>query len=99
MLYQVGVTRYLLIGFARSGAYDSTKWQSILHNLYDLLVNEINLISSRRKYSSSSRNIALKENMIELMADICHQVIFLFEYKVDYIFTVLYVLLFKVIWL
>uniref|UniRef100_A0A8C0AYS2 non-specific serine/threonine protein kinase n=1 Tax=Buteo japonicus TaxID=224669 RepID=A0A8C0AYS2_9AVES len=56
------------------GAYDSTKWQSILHNLYDLLVNEINLISSRRKYSSSSRNIALKENMIELMADICHQV-------------------------
>ncbi|RMC07330.1 hypothetical protein DUI87_16789 [Hirundo rustica rustica] len=57
-----------------SGAYDLTKWQSILHNLYDLLVNEINLISSRGKYSSGSRNIAIKENLIELMADICHQV-------------------------
>uniref|UniRef100_A0A8D2N2K7 non-specific serine/threonine protein kinase n=1 Tax=Zonotrichia albicollis TaxID=44394 RepID=A0A8D2N2K7_ZONAL len=56
------------------GAYDLTKWQSILHNLYDLLVNEINTISSRGKYSSGSRNIAVKENLIELMADICHQV-------------------------
>ncbi|XP_010190562.1 PREDICTED: serine-protein kinase ATM-like, partial [Mesitornis unicolor] len=56
------------------GAYDSTKWQSILHNLYDLLVNEINLVSSRGKYSSGSRNVAVKENLIELMADICHQV-------------------------
>ncbi|KAK1190904.1 ATM kinase, partial [Pygoscelis papua] len=56
------------------GAYDSTKWRSILHNLYDLLVNEINLIGSRGKYSSASRNIAVKENLIELMADICHQV-------------------------
>ncbi|XP_064027162.1 serine-protein kinase ATM isoform X2 [Pogoniulus pusillus] len=56
------------------GAYDSTKWQNILHNLYDLLVNEINLISSRGKYSSGSRNIAVKENLIDLMADICHQV-------------------------
>ncbi|XP_062471298.1 serine-protein kinase ATM [Pezoporus occidentalis] len=56
------------------GAYDSEKWQSILYNLYDLLVNEINLISSRGKYSSASRNITVKENLIELMADICHQV-------------------------
>uniref|UniRef100_A0A8C0ZKN4 non-specific serine/threonine protein kinase n=1 Tax=Cyanistes caeruleus TaxID=156563 RepID=A0A8C0ZKN4_CYACU len=56
------------------GAYDLTKWQSILHNLYDLLVNEINLISSRGRYSSGSRNVAVKENLIELMADICHQV-------------------------
>uniref|UniRef100_A0A8C9U8F7 non-specific serine/threonine protein kinase n=1 Tax=Serinus canaria TaxID=9135 RepID=A0A8C9U8F7_SERCA len=56
------------------GAHDFAKWQSILHNLYDLLVNEINLISSRGKYSSGSRNIAVKENLIELMADICHQV-------------------------
>ncbi|KAM6342208.1 serine-protein kinase ATM isoform 4-T5 [Podargus strigoides] len=55
-------------------AYDSTKWQSILHNLYDVLVNEINLIGSRGKYSSGSRNIAVRENLIELMADICHQV-------------------------
>ncbi|KAM6385450.1 serine-protein kinase ATM isoform 4-T10 [Alca torda] len=57
-----------------TGAYDSTKWHSILHNLYDLLVNEINLISNRGKYSSGSRNIAVKENLMELMADICHQV-------------------------
>ncbi|NXP37747.1 ATM kinase, partial [Leiothrix lutea] len=56
------------------GAYNLTKWQSILHNMYDLLVNEINLISSRGKYSSGSRNVAVKENLIELMADICHQV-------------------------
>nr|XP_009682092.1 PREDICTED: serine-protein kinase ATM isoform X1 [Struthio camelus australis] len=56
------------------GAYDSTKWRSILSNLYDLLVNEINLVGSRGKYSSGSRNIAVKENLVELMADICHQV-------------------------
>ncbi|XP_058145086.1 serine-protein kinase ATM [Dasypus novemcinctus] len=56
------------------GAYESRKWQSILYNLYDLLVNEISHIGSRGKYSSGSRNIAVKENMIELMADICHQV-------------------------
>lgn len=79
LLYQVGGTCYLLIVFIYTGAYDSKKWQSILHNLYDLLVNEINLISSRGKYSSGSRNIAVKENLIELMADICHQVTFLFE--------------------
>lgn len=86
-------TCYLLIVFACTGAYDLTKWQSILHNLYDLLVNEINLISSRGKYSSGSRNIAVKENLIELMADICHQVTFLFEYKIDCIITELYALL------
>ncbi|XP_012584841.1 PREDICTED: serine-protein kinase ATM-like [Condylura cristata] len=56
------------------GAYESTKWKSILYNLYDLLVNEISHIGSRGKYSSGSRNIAVKENLIELMADICHQV-------------------------
>ncbi|KAM6290797.1 serine-protein kinase ATM [Porphyrio hochstetteri] len=56
------------------GAYVSEKWQRILHNLYDLLVNEINLIGSRGKYSSGSRNIAVKESLIELMADTCHQV-------------------------
>ncbi|XP_035183026.1 serine-protein kinase ATM isoform X2 [Oxyura jamaicensis] len=56
------------------GAYDSKKWQSVLHNLYDLLVNEINLIGSRGKYSSGSRTTAVKENLIGLMADICHQV-------------------------
>ncbi|XP_024426571.2 serine-protein kinase ATM isoform X2 [Desmodus rotundus] len=56
------------------GAYESKKWKSILYNLYDLLVNEISHIGSRGKYSSGSRNIAIKENLIELMADICHQV-------------------------
>ncbi|XP_066475514.1 serine-protein kinase ATM [Tiliqua scincoides] len=56
------------------GAYNSAKWQSILYNLYDLLTNEINVIGSRGKYSSGSRSVALKENLVELMADICHQV-------------------------
>ncbi|KAF6332533.1 ATM serine/threonine kinase [Rhinolophus ferrumequinum] len=56
------------------GAYESRKWRSILYNLYELLVNEISHIGSRGKYSSGSRNIAVKENLIELMADVCHQV-------------------------
>ncbi|KAK7810840.1 LOW QUALITY PROTEIN: hypothetical protein U0070_020005 [Myodes glareolus] len=55
------------------GAYESAKWKSILYNLYDLLVNEISHIGSRGKYSSGSRNIAVKENLVDLMADICHQ--------------------------
>lgn len=93
----MGDTCCLLTVFACTGAYDLTKWQSILHNLYDVLVDEINLISSRGKYSSGSRNIAVKENLIELMADVCHQVTFLFEYKVDYKITKSHVLLFKVI--
>lgn len=76
-------TCYLLIFLACTGAYDSKKWQSILHNLYDLLVNEINLIGSRGRYSSGSRTTAVKENLIGLMADICHQVTFLSEYKFD----------------
>ncbi|XP_062983150.1 serine-protein kinase ATM [Elgaria multicarinata webbii] len=57
-----------------TGVCDSAKWQSILYNLYDLLANEINLIGSRGKYSSGSRSTAVKENLVELMADICHQV-------------------------
>ncbi|KAM9038350.1 serine-protein kinase ATM isoform X1 [Sarcophilus harrisii] len=56
------------------GAYESAKWQSILYNLYDLLLNEISHIGSRGKYSSGCRNIAVKENLVELMADVCHQV-------------------------
>ncbi|XP_029417756.1 serine-protein kinase ATM isoform X1 [Nannospalax galili] len=58
---------------SEKGAYESTKWKSILYNLYDLLVNELSHIGSRGKYSSGSRNIAVKENLIALMADICHQ--------------------------
>ncbi|XP_056650415.1 serine-protein kinase ATM isoform X2 [Monodelphis domestica] len=56
------------------GAYESAKWQSILYNLYDLLLNEISHIGSRGKYSSGCRNISVKENLVELMADVCHQV-------------------------
>ncbi|CAI5773239.1 serine-protein kinase ATM isoform X1 [Podarcis lilfordi] len=56
------------------GVCDPTKWQRIVYNLYELLVNEINLIGSRGKYSAGSRSIAVKESLVELMADICHQV-------------------------
>ncbi|XP_078513177.1 serine-protein kinase ATM [Lissotriton helveticus] len=54
-------------------AYDLAKWQSILYNLYDALVNEINQIGSRGRYSSGSRHKAVKENLILLISDICHQ--------------------------
>ncbi|XP_029458325.1 serine-protein kinase ATM [Rhinatrema bivittatum] len=54
-------------------AYDSVKWQKILQALYEILVNEINQIGSRGKYSSGSRHIAVKENLVELTSDICHQ--------------------------
>lgn len=63
-----------MLCFWVTGAYESMKWKSILYNLYDLLVNEISHIGSRGKYSSGSRNIAVKENLIDLMADICYQV-------------------------
>ncbi|XP_040282187.1 serine-protein kinase ATM [Bufo bufo] len=60
---------------AEDGAYafDGDKWQRNLYNLYDALMSEISQIGSRGKYSSGSRNIAVKENLVELMADICHQ--------------------------
>ncbi|KAI1893428.1 hypothetical protein AGOR_G00123620 [Albula goreensis] len=54
-------------------AEDWAKWQSLLYNLYDALVSEISQISSRGKYVTGSRHIAVKENLIELTADICHQ--------------------------
>uniref|UniRef100_A0A8B9JDB5 ATM serine/threonine kinase n=1 Tax=Astyanax mexicanus TaxID=7994 RepID=A0A8B9JDB5_ASTMX len=50
-------------------------WQSLLYNLYDALVSEISQIGSRGKYATGARHIAVKENLIELTADICHQVI------------------------
>ncbi|XP_061484637.1 serine-protein kinase ATM isoform X2 [Rhineura floridana] len=56
------------------GICDSAKWQRIVYDLYELLVNEINLIGNRRKFSSGVRNFALKENLVELMADTCHQI-------------------------
>uniref|UniRef100_A0A8C7HPN6 non-specific serine/threonine protein kinase n=1 Tax=Oncorhynchus kisutch TaxID=8019 RepID=A0A8C7HPN6_ONCKI len=60
-----------------TGAYaeDWVKWQSLLYNLYDALVSEISQIGSRGKYATGSRHIAVKENLMELTAEICHQVI------------------------
>uniref|UniRef100_A0A8C5M9Z2 non-specific serine/threonine protein kinase n=1 Tax=Leptobrachium leishanense TaxID=445787 RepID=A0A8C5M9Z2_9ANUR len=57
------------------GAYacDLNKWQRNLYSLYDAMVHEIGQIGSRGKYSSGSRNVAVKENLVELMADLCHQ--------------------------
>ncbi|XP_019950752.2 serine-protein kinase ATM [Paralichthys olivaceus] len=54
-------------------AEDWTRWRSQLYNLYDALVREISHIGSRGKYVSGGRHIAVKNNVIELTADICHQ--------------------------
>uniref|UniRef100_A0A3P8TVD2 non-specific serine/threonine protein kinase n=1 Tax=Amphiprion percula TaxID=161767 RepID=A0A3P8TVD2_AMPPE len=54
-------------------AEDWTKWQSLLYNLYDALVREISHIGSRGKYVTGTRHIAVKDNLIELTADICRQ--------------------------
>uniref|UniRef100_A0A3B5B9P8 non-specific serine/threonine protein kinase n=1 Tax=Stegastes partitus TaxID=144197 RepID=A0A3B5B9P8_9TELE len=54
-------------------AEDWTKWKSLLYNLYDALVREISHIGSRGKYVTGTRNIAVKDNLIELTADICRQ--------------------------
>ncbi|XP_076837050.1 serine-protein kinase ATM isoform X2 [Brachyhypopomus gauderio] len=54
-------------------AEDWLKWQSLLYSLYDVLVAEISHIGSRGKYATGSRHIAAKENLVELTADICHQ--------------------------
>uniref|UniRef100_A0A6Q2X681 non-specific serine/threonine protein kinase n=1 Tax=Esox lucius TaxID=8010 RepID=A0A6Q2X681_ESOLU len=60
-----------------TGAYaeDWAKWQTFLSNLYDALVSEISQIGSRGKYATGTRHIAVKESLIELTADVCHQVI------------------------
>uniref|UniRef100_A0A803TVI5 FAT domain-containing protein n=1 Tax=Anolis carolinensis TaxID=28377 RepID=A0A803TVI5_ANOCA len=52
---------------------NSVAWQGILYNLYDLLSNEVTVYSNRGKYSAGSRSVAVKENLVELFADICHQ--------------------------
>ncbi|XP_077063729.1 serine-protein kinase ATM [Siphateles boraxobius] len=54
-------------------AEDWVRWQGQLCALYDSLVSEISQIGSRGKYASGSRHIAVKENLIELTADVCHQ--------------------------
>ncbi|XP_029027107.1 serine-protein kinase ATM isoform X2 [Betta splendens] len=58
-----------------TGAYaeDWTRWQTQLYNLYNALVGEISHIGSRGKYFTGTRHIAVKDNLIELTADICHQ--------------------------
>uniref|UniRef100_A0A671SGL5 non-specific serine/threonine protein kinase n=1 Tax=Sinocyclocheilus anshuiensis TaxID=1608454 RepID=A0A671SGL5_9TELE len=58
-----------------TGAYaeDWVRWQGQLCTLYDALVSEISQIGSRGKYATGSRHIAVKENLIELTADVCHQ--------------------------
>ncbi|MEQ2193416.1 hypothetical protein XENOCAPTIV_024621, partial [Xenoophorus captivus] len=51
-----------------------TRWRSLLYSLYDTLVREISHIGSRGKYVTGTRHIAVKDNLIELTADICHLV-------------------------
>uniref|UniRef100_A0AAY4EFS2 non-specific serine/threonine protein kinase n=1 Tax=Denticeps clupeoides TaxID=299321 RepID=A0AAY4EFS2_9TELE len=46
---------------------------TLLYGLYDTLVTEISQIGSRGKYATGSRQIAVKENLIELTASICNQ--------------------------
>ncbi|XP_056139019.1 serine-protein kinase ATM [Lampris incognitus] len=58
-----------------SGAHaeDWSKWHSLLYNLYDALVIEISSIGSRGKYITGKRHKAVKDDLVELTADICHQ--------------------------
>ncbi|XP_069003708.1 serine-protein kinase ATM [Embiotoca jacksoni] len=54
-------------------AEDWTRWRSLLYNLYEALVREISHIGSRGKYITGNRHVAVKDNLTELTADICHQ--------------------------
>ncbi|KAF1393857.1 hypothetical protein PFLUV_G00020400 [Perca fluviatilis] len=54
-------------------AEDWTRWRGLLYNLYDALIREISQLGSRGKYVTGTRHIAVKDNLIELTADICHQ--------------------------
>ncbi|TDH15077.1 hypothetical protein EPR50_G00027380 [Perca flavescens] len=54
-------------------AEDWTRWRGLLYNLYDALIREISQLGSRGKYITGTRHIAVKDNLIELTADICHQ--------------------------
>lgn len=64
---------YVFVG-PGAHAEDWEKWRSLLYGMYSALEGEISHIGSRGKYATGSRNIAVKENLIELTADICHQV-------------------------
>ncbi|XP_051934283.1 serine-protein kinase ATM [Hippocampus zosterae] len=54
-------------------AEDWARWRDLLYNLYEALVKEISHIGSRGKYVTGMRHIAVKDNIIKLAADICHQ--------------------------
>ncbi|XP_068601356.1 serine-protein kinase ATM [Brachionichthys hirsutus] len=54
-------------------AEDWTRWRSLLYNLYEALIGEISHIGSRGKYVTGTRHIAVKDDLVELTADICHQ--------------------------
>ncbi|XP_010789117.1 serine-protein kinase ATM [Notothenia coriiceps] len=54
-------------------AEDWSRWRSLLFNLYEALIREISHLGSRGKYVTGTRHIAVKDNLIELTADICHQ--------------------------
>ncbi|KAA0701711.1 Serine-protein kinase ATM [Triplophysa tibetana] len=54
-------------------AEDWVRWQGQLSTLYEALISEIGQIGSRGRYATGSRHIAVKENLIELTADVCHQ--------------------------
>ncbi|XP_072317352.1 LOW QUALITY PROTEIN: serine-protein kinase ATM [Eucyclogobius newberryi] len=53
-------------------AEDWTRWHCLLYSMYDTLVREISDIGSRGKYHTGTRNIALKDSLVQLTADICH---------------------------
>ncbi|XP_061682550.1 serine-protein kinase ATM isoform X3 [Syngnathoides biaculeatus] len=54
-------------------AEDWAGWRGLLYSMYEALVKEISHIGSRGKYVTGTRRIAVKDNIIKLTADICHQ--------------------------
>lgn len=47
-----------------------SRWRSYLYSLYDALLGDINQIGSRGKYVTGSRQVVVKDYLIELMADV-----------------------------
>ncbi|XP_062910203.1 serine-protein kinase ATM isoform X3 [Mobula hypostoma] len=54
-------------------AADWLNWQNLLYALYEAIISEMSHIGSRGKYSAGVRHVAVKENLVNLAADICHQ--------------------------
>ncbi|XP_078258598.1 serine-protein kinase ATM [Rhinoraja longicauda] len=54
-------------------AADWLNWQKLLYSLYEAIVSEVSHIGSRGKYFAGMRHVAVKENLVNLAADICHQ--------------------------